>query len=58
MVLRANGDHDEPSVEQRMADDMILVIAKYRIRYDLSQMAMIGVIEMVKQQLMEASWDD
>ena len=58
MVLRGNGDHDEPSVEQRMADDMILVIAKYRIRYDLNQMAMIGVLEMVKQQLMEASWDD
>ena len=57
MVLRSDDD-SEPSVEQRMADDFVLVICKYRIRHNTSQASMIGVLEMVKQQLIEAAWDD
>ena len=59
MIIQNNEDDGEKKRQQQFTDELMFLIAKYRIIFQMSPVSMIGVLHVLISQLAKsaASWE-
>lgn len=55
MIIQSNEDDGEQKRQQQFADELMFLVAKYRIIFQMSPISMIGVLHMLISQLTKSS---